>query len=205
MALTDTRLRKLKPEKGKTECLVADGNGLYIRVRASRGTFARTWQFRRKERGRPSFTTLGNYPELSTKEARLKAAELATKRQQGSPTVEEAAEQWLAERVDHTHKKADQVRGYVDRAIIPELSNMRVRDVDPADIAKVVRAYRDRVAKLPRSRTGGRPAARVLLAVFKGAVRLLRRQWLDHHVSRWPAHGGDCRGPAAGARACPDR
>jgi Arm DNA-binding domain len=155
MALTDTRLRTLKPQKGKTECLVADGNGLYIRIRASRGGFARTWQFRRKERRRPSITTLGTYPELSIKEARLKAAEMATKRQHQSPAVEEAAEQWMAERVDHTHRKADQVRGYVERAIIPDLGGMRVRDVEPADIAKVVRAYRDRVAKLPRGRTGG--------------------------------------------------
>src|SRR5215831_4645215 len=34
MALTDTRIRTLKPKSGKTERLVAGGNGLYIRVRA---------------------------------------------------------------------------------------------------------------------------------------------------------------------------
>jgi hypothetical protein len=79
MALTDTRLRTLKPGKGKSERLVADGNGLYLRLRAARCTFTRTWQFRRKVKGRPSITTLGTYPELSIKEARLKAAELATK------------------------------------------------------------------------------------------------------------------------------
>ena len=33
MALTDTRLRTMKPPKGKSECLVADGNGLYVRIR----------------------------------------------------------------------------------------------------------------------------------------------------------------------------
>jgi Phage integrase central domain len=137
-------------------------------VRAARGTFTRTWQFRRKTKGHPSITTLGTYPDLSIQEDRLKAAEMATKRQQSTPTVEEAAEQWMAERVDHTHRKADQVRGYVDRAIIPELGNMRVRDVEPADIARVIRTYRDRIAKLPRGRTGGRPAARALLAAFKG-------------------------------------
>src|SRR4051794_22792654 len=133
MALTDTRLRTLKPEKGKTECLVADGNGLYVRVRAARGAFSRTWQFRRRENGKPSITTLGIYPDLSIKEARLKGAELATKRKAHSPTVEQAATQWLAERVDHTHRKADQVHGYVDRAIIPELGHRRVRDIEPSD------------------------------------------------------------------------
>jgi integrase len=168
MALTDTRLRTVRPEKGKDERLVADGNGLYIRIRSARGEFTRTWQFRRKERGKPSITTLGTYPDLPIKEARLKAAELATKRKMRNETVEEVATQWLAERVDHTHRKADQVRGYVDRAIIPELGDRRVRDIEPSDIARIIRAYRDRVAKLPRGRTGGRPAARALLAVFKG-------------------------------------
>ena len=68
MPLTVTRLRTLKP-KGRSECLIADGNGLYIRIRSARGEFTRTWQFRRKENGKPSITTLGTYPELSIKEA----------------------------------------------------------------------------------------------------------------------------------------
>src|SRR5262249_33651118 len=43
----------------------------------------------------------------------------------------------------------------------------RVRDIDPADIATVIRAYRDRVSKHAKARTGGLPAARALLGVFK--------------------------------------
>lgn len=108
MALTDTRLRTLKPESGKTERLIADGNGLYIRVRGAHGTFTRTWQFRRKTKGLLSVTTLGSYPGLSIKEARLRAAELSIRRRHQSPAVEEAARQWTAERVDQTHRKADQ-------------------------------------------------------------------------------------------------
>ncbi len=180
MALTDTRLRTLKP-KGRAECLVADGNGLYIRIRAKGEDFTRTWQFRRKDAGRLTVTTLGIYPDVSIKEARLKAAELATKRSTYSPTVKEAVDQWLAERVDHTHRKADQVRGYADRAIIPELGDRRVRDVEPSDIAGVIRRYRDRVAKLRRGRAGGRPAARALLAVFKGLFGYaVANGWLSH-------------------------
>lgn len=167
MILTDTKLRTLKP-KDKRECLVADGNGLYIRVRVARNDISRTWQIRRREAGKLTITTLGTYPELSLKEARLKAATSSLKRQSYCPTVDEAARQWLSERVHHTHRKADQVQGYVDRAILPEIGSRRVRDVEPADIAGVIRRYRDRVAKLPRARTGGRPAARALLAVFKG-------------------------------------
>jgi Arm domain-containing DNA-binding protein len=92
MALTDTRLRTLKP-RGRAECLVADGNGLYIRIRKKQFDVSRTWQFRRRVRGELTISTRGNYPELSIKEACLKAAELATKRQTSSPTVQEVAEQ----------------------------------------------------------------------------------------------------------------
>jgi integrase len=168
MALTDTRLRTLKPAKGKDEALISDGNGLYIRIRVGQGTITRTWQFRRKSDGRLTIRTLGTYPELPIKEARLKAAELATKRTQHSPTVGEAAERWLAERIDHTHRKPELIRGFAERGIIPEMGARRVRDIQPAEIASVIRSYRERVAKMPKARTGGHPAARALLAVFKG-------------------------------------
>jgi len=168
MSLTDTRLRTLRPAQGKTERLVADGNGLYIRVRGTGADVSRTWQVRRRQNGGTLITTLGVYPELSVAEARLKAAELRIKRGLRNDTVKELTTQWLSERVDHTHRKADQVRGYVYRAIIPALGDRRVRTIEPADIASVIRAYRERVAKSPKGRTGGRPAARALLAVFKG-------------------------------------
>jgi hypothetical protein len=119
MALNDTRLRSLKPNPGKTERLVADGSGLYIRIRAGEGTLTRTWQFRRREGGKLSVTTLGTYPGLPILEARQQALELATKRKSYSPTVEVAAEQWLSEQIDHTHRKADLIRGYVERAVVP--------------------------------------------------------------------------------------
>jgi hypothetical protein len=90
--------------------------------------------------GQLSITTLGAYPDLPIKEARLKAAEMATKRTGKSWTVQEVTDQWLKERVDHTHRKSDQVRGYVDRAILPALADRRLKDIEPADITKVIRA-----------------------------------------------------------------
>jgi hypothetical protein len=125
MALNDTRLRNLKPKPGKTERLVADGSGLYIRVRVGEGKITRTWQFRRREAGSVTITTLGTYPDLPILQARQQALELATKRKTYSPIVEVAAEQWLAERIDTTHRKAELVRGYVARAIIPALGKRR--------------------------------------------------------------------------------
>jgi integrase len=168
MPLNDTRLRNLRPKPGKTERLVADGNGLYIRVRGGDGKTTKTWQFRRRGGGTLTVTTLGTYPELPILEARQQALELATKGKSYSPTVDVAAEQWLSERIDHTHRKAMLIRGYVERAILPALGSRRVRDIEPSEIALVVRDYRDLVGKKASARKGGLTAARALLGVFKG-------------------------------------
>jgi integrase len=168
MALNDTRLRNLKPKPGRTDRLVADGNGLYIRIRAGDGNITRTWQFRRREGGELTITTLGAYPDLPILEARQQALELATKRKSYSPTVQVAVGQWLAERVEPTHRKAVLVRGYVDRAVLPAFGSRRVRDIEPSEIAAVIRDYRDRAAKSAKARDGGRSAGRTLLVVFKG-------------------------------------
>jgi integrase len=168
MALNDTRIRNLKPEAGKTERLVADGNGLYIRIRAGEGKITCTWQFRRREGGNLSITTLGKYPELPLLEARQQALELATKGQSYSPTVAVAAKQWLSECIDHTHAHPELIRGYVERGVLPVLGNRRVRDIQPSEIAAVVRAYRDQAGKKAAARKGGLTTARTLLGVFKG-------------------------------------
>ena len=187
MALSDATIRTLKPEGKRRELLIADTNGLYIRIRAGiEGRISRTWQWRRKARGEIRIVTLGPYPALSVREARLKAAELALKRQAHSPTVEEAAEQWLTERIDLTLKNAEPIRAYVERAIIPELGSRRVRDVEPADIA----AHR---AGIPRSRCkvgegqGWRAAWRPRPARrAQRVVRLCRRKRLDPAVPAAP-------------------
>lgn len=166
MALTDTRLRTLKPAKGKTESLVADGNGLYVRIRSGKGT-SRTWQFRRKEAGRLTIVTLGSYPELSLLEARRQAIELATKRQIQSPTVAEAVDQWLREQVDPVHRKPEIIHGYVTRAVLPAFGDRRVRDIRPAEISNAVREYGESVKASAKARQGGKAAAAGLLNVYK--------------------------------------
>jgi len=164
MPLTDLRIRTLKPKPGRAERLVADSNGLYLRLRGD----TRAWLFRRKSKGRVTVIALGRYPDVSLRDARLKAADLATKRTTLNPTVGEVAERWLTERILKTHRQGLQVKGYLDRAIVPDLGHKRVRDVGPAEVADVVRRYRVRVGRKKKARTEGLPAARALLAVAKG-------------------------------------
>lgn len=180
MPLTDSQVRNLKLRPDAADRLVADGNGLYLRLRRAGGDASRTWLYRRKDAGQLTVVTLGTYPALAIREARLKAAELALKRSVDSPTVEVAAAQWLTESVDRTHKRADLTRGYIDRGVIPALGTRRVREIEAVDIARAVRAYRDASAKGPRGRAGGLPAARGLLATFKGLFRYCTENgWID--------------------------
>ncbi len=167
MALNDTRLRNLKPQPGKAERLVADGNGLYIRIRVGEDKTTRTWQFRRRDAGSLSITTLGTYPELPLLEARQQGLELATKGRSYSPTIAVAAEQWLTERIDHTHAHPELIRGYVERGVLPVLGNRRVRDVEPSEIAAVVRGYRDQAGKKAAARKGGLTTARTGLPTIR--------------------------------------
>ena len=151
-----------------------------------------------KTRAKTSITTLGTYPELSVAEARLKAAELQIKRKLRNDTVEELAKQWLGERVDHTHRKADQVRGYVDRAIIP-IWVLDASDHEPSDIAGVIRIYRDRVAKwlgANRRTTGGESAS----CGIQGPLRLRGCEWRDHGITGRTADHRHYGRPATGAQ-----
>jgi integrase len=170
MPLTDTRVQTLTTGI-RNERLVVDTNGLYLRLRKGKGGITRAWQFRRREGGKLSIATLGTYPAMTLKEARLRAAELAARRNLACPTVAEAAEQWLAERVNTTLRRPAAVEGYVTRAILPTLGARRLRDVAPAEIGKMIRAYRDEVSKVSRAKTSGRSAARALLGACKGLFK----------------------------------
>jgi len=86
MPLTDTRVQTLTT-RNRDERLIADTNGLYLRLRKGKGGITRTWQFRRRQGESLSIVTIGTYPKVSLKEARLRAAELAARRDLSCPTV----------------------------------------------------------------------------------------------------------------------
>ena len=180
MRLSDARVRNLKVKAGATERLVADGNGLYLRLRLAGGEASRTWLYRRKVAGRLTVVRLGAYPVLSIKDARLRTAELALQASVESPTVAEAAERWFTEHVEPRCKRSDLMRLHLDGVVLPTLGTRRVCDVRPVDIANLVRSHRDRVGRSRRGRAGGLPAARALLAVLKGLFRHATASgWID--------------------------
>ncbi len=178
MALNDTICRTLKPAKGKTEVLVADVAGLYFRVRVGARSTSRTWQFRRKTGGKLSIETLGDYPGVTLKQARAKAAAIAAKKATDVPTVSEGAGQWLGEVVESSLKSHAATRWYIERAC-RDIGALRIDDVTPQHIADTVRSYRDAVSNR-RATAGGRTSARLMLSALKGLFGYaVARGWVD--------------------------
>lgn len=85
MALTDTAVRQAKPrEKAYT---VADGDGLALFVHPRSGKY---WHFRYRVGGKAHRVSLGTYPEVSLRDARLRREEAWKIQRAGSDFAQRA-------------------------------------------------------------------------------------------------------------------
>ena len=73
MALTDAKIRALKPKEKAYK--VSDFEGLYIQV-TIKGT--KLWKLKYRFQGKEGKLSLGRYPEISLKEARARKIEART-------------------------------------------------------------------------------------------------------------------------------
>ena len=80
--LTEAKVRTSKPEN--KDRWLNDGSGLYLRIRKGGG---KVWVIRRKQHGKTQIITLNDYPTLSLREARLKAAEYQLKKSVSNTSV----------------------------------------------------------------------------------------------------------------------
>ena len=158
--LTELRVRRAKPTD-KDQWL-NDGDGLYLRIRKGG---SRTWVIRRKRLGKTEIITLGD--ALSLKEARLKAAEFQLRKDVSKKTVAELAKKYLKEVADKDHKRPELARGYMERAVIPELGRLKVRDVTRGELVAVIQNYAGERGK----RTGDQLRSN-MRALFGYAVEL---------------------------------
>ncbi len=124
--------------------MLSDGNGLYLRIRSGG---SKKWIIRKKHLGKSTVITLGPYPTVSLKDARLEAAKMALRSDVSSVRVSDLITKYMDEIVKPTHKRADLVQGYMDRAIQPALGAKKVRDITRAEIVSVVQSYVKRGAR----------------------------------------------------------
>ncbi len=142
MAFTEREAQAARWE-GRDRMIGTGSDNLYLLVRKK----SKTWIIRKRPAGKAIILTIGKYPAMSVKAARAKALEEALKRDPSNKTVESLAEEFYAEVALKEHRRPEMMRGYLDRAVIPELGTRRVADLAPIDIAGVIQRYRTRGAR----------------------------------------------------------
>ena len=153
--LSDRRIRALKPApRDKWYC---DGNGLYLRVRATGG---RSWVMRRKRGGHVEVITVGAWPTLGLAQARLKAGALAGK-DVSTLTLGALLDTWHTDVVRKTYRRPREVRGYIER-LDPALKVTKLRNLERVEVRHALRRYAEE---------RGPVAANRALSIVKTALR----------------------------------
>lgn len=156
-AMTDVKIRNLKPKAKAFQ--VADGNGLVLEVRPNG---QKAWLYRYRLYGRQEKLSIGSYPDLSLAEARSRHVDarkmvLANK----SPAQTKQAEKrrlsddlqivrGLAKAYleDHVAKLASAklARAWIEKHILPTIGSKFIHEVTPADCIAVVERIKRRGA-----------------------------------------------------------
>ena len=161
--------------------------GFAVKV-TPRGT--KTYLFEYKDSSRRTRrVTIGHHGIITAEQARVKAKALAAEVELGgdpaadrsdrksTPTVSTLAEQWLEEHVTvrRKPKTLHDYRGWLERHILPVIGSVKIPDIRPQDIEKIVRSLSDHPT------TANRVLA-VISSMFTFAIR-------RHLVRDNPARG----------------
>lgn len=154
MALSDTALKALKPKE--RPYIVSDERGLYVEVFPTGGI---VWRYRYRLNGRPEKLTLGKYPALTLKNARIKRDEAASAAAMGespaqqkqlakvaaadSTTVAEFGERFFREIQTKDRKDNTIPRRYLDKDILPFIGTKPMRDVTTEDVRSIIWRKKD--------------------------------------------------------------
>lgn len=149
MALTDIALKALKPrDKPYT---VSDERGLYVEVFPTGGVI---WRYRYTLNGKQEKVTLGKYPNLTLRNARIKRDEAGQAAAMGgSPakqkqlakvaaaqttTVAEFGERFFREIVEKDRKDTTIPRRYFEKSILPAIGQKPVGEVSTDDVRTII-------------------------------------------------------------------
>jgi integrase len=146
MALSDTKLRTLKPQDKPYQ--VADGGGLFIEVMPGG---KRVWRLRYRLKGKQEKVTMGDYPSFSLADARRWREEckamvargespMRSKQEQKATeldTVEAFARRWLAEVVEKTTEQPRNIKRVIDKDIVPMVGHKELAEVTTGDVLAI--------------------------------------------------------------------
>lgn len=154
MALTDIKIKNLKPEEKAYK--VFDGNGLYIYVTPSG---SKKWRIKFRYGGKENIFSAGDYPQVSLREARVKALEIkemlsnginpALEKKKNTPTVggtfKDVALEWLEKNADkwsEVHKGTIEYR--LESYIYGHIGNFPIKEITAPQVLSILRKLEDK-------------------------------------------------------------
>ena len=140
--LTELQVKTAKPKE--KYYMLRDDRSLYLRVDTSGKKY---WIFRYSENKKARQLSLGAYPDISLKDARLKRDELLAKRAKGQSssrskdpqTLSEITSEWLKIRMqnkDEGYLKTIKLR--LNKYILPEIGTMPLTEISSRDIYFII-------------------------------------------------------------------
>jgi integrase len=108
--LSDRKIRDTKP--GTKEVWLSDGNGLVIRIYKSG---KKTWFIRRKNNGKTTTETLGDFPEMSCADARKAFVNKSFQPSTSKMTFGDLLDDWYKKRIEPRYKITKNINVYVNR------------------------------------------------------------------------------------------
>lgn len=154
MALSELQIKNLKPRKSRYS--VGDGRGLALEIMPA-GTAS--WRYRYQLNGKTEKVSLGRYPLLGLREARLKRDEFAAAVYRGesparqrqlekfalanSTSVRDFCERYFHEVIVKNRKDPTQLRRYLEKEIYPAFGFYPIKDVNAQDVQRLVFRKRD--------------------------------------------------------------
>jgi len=157
--LNELLIKAAKPRN--TEYLLADGDGLYLRVRPT----AKVWVYRYKRDGKEAKLSLGHYPTLSLAAARKKSQAEAEKLASGVDprlarreaqerervarlnTFEQMARAWHAQAQKDRHWSAgyaEKVIRHLELHIFPWIGRSTMEGIAPTELVRCLHRIKDR-------------------------------------------------------------
>lgn len=167
MKLTDTQIRKIKPQD--TTKRYFDGGGLYLEVRTNG---SRYWRYKYRFQGKEKLLAIGVYPDVSLKDARTARAnaaalldkgldpstEKATGRritvEPGAATFEQVAREWMDLQRDgwapaHYRTVVQRLEGNV----FPHIGQRPIADVQPIEVLDTIKVMEARGVRVSAHKT----------------------------------------------------
>ena len=138
MALTELQIKQLKPREKRFT--VSDGRGLLLEIHPNG---AKYWILRYKINGKEKRKSLGNFPDISLKEARVKAVEERAKKpeiEKEKITFGEVVSEWLEKKMkDKEPSYLRTIHFRLNKYILPELQYMPLNEITSGTVLKICR------------------------------------------------------------------